>query len=112
LGSCISLGTISVDDAFLEEVVRDARVFDRGRKGDEWGGDVGVEPGEDRLNAGWDGERLVGVSEAADCDCPAIGFCIFCVEPCGESKLEGFISSSWGISSAAGMGRPLPAALS
>jgi hypothetical protein len=42
LGSWISRGTISVDEGFLDEVVNDARVFDRGRKGDdECVGDVG-----------------------------------------------------------------------
>jgi len=65
LGSCISRGTISVDVGFFEEVVNDANVFDRGRKGDEeWVGDVGeLVEGE---NAGWEGERVAEVSDAAD----------------------------------------------
>ena len=66
LGSWISRGTISVDGEFLEEVVNEASVFDRGRKGDEdCVADVG-ELGEGRENAGCDGERVAEVSDAAD----------------------------------------------
>lgn len=40
LGSCISRGTISVEDGFFAAFVREARVLDRGRKGeDDCGGD-------------------------------------------------------------------------
>ena len=39
-----------------------------------------------------------------------IRFCIFWVEACAESVDSGFDNSSGGISSAAGMGRPRPAA--
>ena len=72
--SWISRGTISVDDeGVLEEVVREANVFDRGRNGDdEYEGDVGelVEPME---SAGCEGERVAVVSDAADCDRPEMG---------------------------------------
>jgi hypothetical protein len=106
LGSLISRGTISVDEGVLDEVVSDARVFDRGRKGDECVGVVG---------AGCDGERAGEVSDAADWDRPEMGtirFWIFWEEVCADSGDRGLVNSSWGISSAAGMGRPLPAATS
>jgi hypothetical protein len=52
LGSRISRGTISVDEGFLEDVVSEANVFERGRKGDgECVGDVG-EFGAGEANAG------------------------------------------------------------
>jgi hypothetical protein len=41
LGSWISRGTISVEEGFLDEVVSEARVFDRGRNGDVDCVDVG-----------------------------------------------------------------------
>lgn len=57
----------------MEEVVSEANVFDRGLKGDEeCVGEVG-ELGEERENAGCDGERVAEVSEAADCDRPEMG---------------------------------------
>lgn len=43
MGSLISRGTISVADGVLEEVVREARVFDLGRKGEVWIGDAAGE---------------------------------------------------------------------
>ena len=54
MGSCISRGTISVEEGVLDDVVRDARVFDRGRKGDDdCDGEGGAgEVGEGRENAG------------------------------------------------------------
>ena len=104
-----------MDVGFLEEVVSDAKVFDRGRKGDvEWAADVG-ELGEGSENPGCEGDIVAEVSDAADCDRPEIGtirFWMFWVEACGESGESGLVHSSCGISSAAGMGRPLPAATS
>lgn len=52
----------------MEEVVRDARVLDRGRNGEADGGEAGV--GELALaeNAGCDGDRFAEASEAAECD--------------------------------------------
>ncbi len=79
-GSCISRGTNSDDEGFLEDVVSDARVFDRGRKGDEdcegeaGGGEAGVAP----RNAGRDGESVAEVSEAAEWDREDIGTIKFC----------------------------------
>jgi hypothetical protein len=62
-----------VDEGFLDEVVSEANVFDRGRKGDEdCVGDVG-ELGEERENAGCEGESVAEVSDAADCDRPEMG---------------------------------------
>ena len=48
--------------------MRDARVFDRGRKGDEGrDGEGGVgEVGDGRENAGCDGESIAEASEAAE----------------------------------------------
>lgn len=39
-----------------------------------------------------------------------VKFCRLLFEACGESEERGLVRSSEGISSAAGMGRPLPAA--
>jgi hypothetical protein len=52
----------------LEEVVSEANVFDRGRKGEEGGAGGGGagDVGEGRENAGCDGERVAEVSEAFD----------------------------------------------
>lgn len=72
LGSWISRGTISVGE-FLNDEVNEAKVLDLGRKGDEeCVGDVGV-LGEGRPNTGCDGEVVVEVSDAADCDRPEMG---------------------------------------
>jgi hypothetical protein len=63
--------------------------------------------------AGCDGESVADASEAAEWDLDEIGtvkFCKFWVEVCGESGGIGLDNSSSGISSAAGIGRPLPAA--
>ena len=65
LGSCISRGVISVDDGFLDEVVREARVLDRGRKGEDVCGEAGTVE-DDPENAGCDGGRVVDASEAAE----------------------------------------------
>ena len=114
-GSCISRGTNSDDEGFFDDVVSDARVFDRGRKGEEdcegeaGGGEVGDAP----ENAGWDGERVAEASEAAECDRDFIGtikLCRLWFEAWGESGERGLVSSSGGISSAAGIGSPLPTA--
>jgi hypothetical protein len=64
LGSCISRGTISVDEGVLEEVVREANVFDRGRKGDEDGDAGAVE--DDPESAGCEGERFVDASDPTE----------------------------------------------
>jgi hypothetical protein len=74
-GSFISRGTNSEDVGFLEDVVRDARVFDRGRKGDEdcageAGGGEDVDAPE---KAGWEGDKVAEVSDAADWERPEIG---------------------------------------
>lgn len=68
LGSWTSRGTISVCEGFLEEIVSEANVFDRGRKGEEdgAGGEVAGDVGEGSENAGCDGERVAEVSEAFD----------------------------------------------
>lgn len=108
LGSWISRGTISVDEGFFEEVVSEANVLERGRKRVE---DCVGEPEEE--NAGCEGERVVEVSDAADCDRPYMGtirFCMIWVDAWAEPDDSGRVKSSCGISSAAGMGRPLPAA--
>jgi hypothetical protein len=66
-GSWISRGTISVDKEFFEEVVREANVLDRGRKGDdECVGDVGGDAAAAFENAGCAGERVAEASEAAE----------------------------------------------
>jgi hypothetical protein len=59
----------------LEDVVREAKVLDRGRNGDEdWegeagGGEVAVAP----KKAGCDGDRVAEVSEAAEWERPDMG---------------------------------------
>jgi hypothetical protein len=74
-GSCISRGTNSDDEGFLEEVVRDARVLDRGRKGDEdCEGEAGRgEAGELPEKAGCEGDRVAEVSDAAEWERPDMG---------------------------------------
>jgi hypothetical protein len=115
-GSWISRGTISVDEGFFKEVVREANVFDRGRKGDDEGaGEVGGEEVPALENARCAGESFAEASEAAEWDREDIGtirLCRLWLEVCGESGDMGLVNSSGGISSAAGMGRPLPAATS
>jgi hypothetical protein len=72
-------------------------------------GDVG-EAGK----AEFDGDRCEELSEAYESDLPAIGtvrLFMLLVEPRGDSTVGG-LSSSKGISSAAGMGRPFAAATS
>lgn len=103
---------MSAGEGVFEEVVREANVFERGRKGDD---DCG---GEDATwavgEAGWEEESAVEASDAADCDLPDMGTvspCRFEFEACGDSGDMVFVSSA-GISSAAGIGRPLPAATS
>ena len=112
-GSWISRGVISAGDGFFEEVVREAKVLDRGRKGDDdCGGEEATgEPGEEGANAGCEGESAE-VSDPADCDLDVIGtvrFCIFGFEAFGDSGERAFLSSG-GISSAGGSGRPLATA--
>jgi hypothetical protein len=64
----------------LEEVVREANVLDRGRKGDEDGGEDAIgEVGEEGENAGCEPERVAEVSDAADCDLDEIGTMRFCM---------------------------------
>jgi hypothetical protein len=76
-GSCISRGVISVDDGFLDEVVREARVLDRGRKGDDVPGEAGTVE-DDPENAGCDGDRVVDASEAAEWERDEMGTIKFC----------------------------------
>lgn len=60
----------------MDEVVKDASVFDRGLKGDECTGEVG---GEDAFeNAGCDGERVVEASDAAEWERDDIGTVKLC----------------------------------
>jgi hypothetical protein len=49
----------------LDEVVREARVLDRGLKGGNCEGEAGVVE-DDPENAGCDGDKVVEVSEAAE----------------------------------------------
>jgi hypothetical protein len=89
--------------------VRDASVLDRGRNGDECGAE---ELGVAIEKAGWEGERLVEASDAAEWLREEIGtirLCRFWLEACGESGEIGVLIPS-GIASGAGMGSPLPAA--
>jgi hypothetical protein len=74
-GSCISRGTSSCVVEFLEEVVRDARVLDRGRNGDEDcdGEASGGEAGDAPEKAGCEGDRVADASEAAEWERPDIG---------------------------------------
>jgi hypothetical protein len=60
----------------LFEVVRDARVLDRGRKGDNDGVLPGLPRGDvvgGSEKAGCDGDRLLDTSEAQESDRPEIG---------------------------------------
>jgi hypothetical protein len=59
----------------LEDVVRDARVLDRGRKGDEdcEGEAVDGEAGEAPEKAGCEGDRVADVSDAAEWERPDMG---------------------------------------
>jgi len=66
-GRCISRGVISAAEGVLEEVVSEANVLDRGRNGDEDGGEEAIgEVGEEPENAGCKGESVAEVSDAAD----------------------------------------------
>jgi hypothetical protein len=64
----------------LEEVVRDARVLDRGRKGDEdcEGEAGGGEAGDVPKKAGCEGDRVAEVSEAAEWEREDMGTVKFC----------------------------------
>jgi hypothetical protein len=67
--------------------------------------------GEGKEKAGWDGDRFM--SEDCECDRDEMGtmrFCKFGVEDRGDPAGVGLPGSSGGISSAAGIGRPLAAA--
>jgi hypothetical protein len=101
---------------FLEEVVREARVLDLGRNGEELCTTGGAgEVGDGTENAGCEGERVVEVSEEADSDLPAIGTIRFCklgFEAFSGSVDKARMRPSGGISSAAGIGIPRPAATS
>lgn len=100
-------------EVFFEEVVREAKVLDLGRKGDVDCAAAG-EVGEGTEKAGCDGERVPETSEEAESDLPPMGTMRLCI------LLDGLAGSaettpanpSGGISSAAGMGSPLPAATS
>lgn len=81
---------------------------------DEGGGGGFIAPGG---NEHWDGERLDEVSELRDCDLEVMGtvkLLIFVSDDfVSDSTLDSDLgSSSTGISSGAGMGRPLAAATS
>lgn len=98
---------------FFEAFVKEASVFDRGLKGEgEFAVTGGVLEVEALENAGCDGERGAEASEPVDCDRAVIGgmrFCRLWLEVFADSG-DGRVRLSVGISSAAGMGRPLPAA--
>jgi hypothetical protein len=100
----------------FEEVVREATVLDLGRKGELLGAGGGAdEVGDGTENAGCDGERFDDTSEEAECDLPAIGtmrFCMFEFVIYPDSMDSDRIIPSGGISSAAGIGIPRPAATS
>lgn len=112
LGSCTSRGTISDEDGFLAAFVNDAKVLERGRKGEEEcvdGAGAGEAGGLE--NAGWEGESVAEASEPTECDRPEMGtvkLCRFWFEACGDSV--GLSNSSSGTSSGAGIGIPRPAA--
>lgn len=92
-GSLSSRGTISDDVGFLDDVV--SIVFDRGRNGEEDGAGAAKFIGD-----GSEGIELGGCfGDSDDWLCPVMG-------------IEAGIVLSSGIASAAGMGRPLPAATS
>jgi hypothetical protein len=112
LGRWISCGTMSPEGGVFEVVVSDARVFDRGRKGE---GDCKIredeaigEAGGGRDEAGWKGERLAEVSE--ECGGVEMGTIKFCTTGVGSGDRDR--SSSRGTSSAAGISSPLAAATS
>lgn len=95
--------------------VKEASVLDRGRNGEDGNvraGDVG--PDEEPLEkAGCDGDNVAEASDAADCEREDIGgmrFCRFWCEGCAESGDRDLFESWGGISSAGGIGSPLPAA--
>ncbi len=101
----------------MDVLAREATVLARGRwKGnDECADEVGAgEAGDWLEKAGWEGERVVEASEAAEGDLEDIGtvkLCRFWPEHCVELGDKGRVSSSRGISSAAGIGRPRAAAI-
>lgn len=97
---------MSVGEGFLEDVVRDASILARGRKGDpgwEFADGAGLDGSE---NVGCDGERVEVAVEGVVCG----GTCAFKPPGASESDEMGLGEYSRGISSAAGIGRPLPAA--
>lgn len=67
LGSCISRGTISEEEGFFDEVVKEASVFDRGRNGEDdcAGGGVAGDVGW-LANAGCEGESVAEASEPVE----------------------------------------------
>ena len=93
------------------EVVKEARVFDRGRNGDGDEGEAGAV--DEDAKAGCEGER-VEPSDPAEWDREVIGTVRFltCLLRGSEASPGGGDSSSSGTSSAFGIGRPLPAATS
>lgn len=100
---------MSAAEAFLE-VVSEARVFDRGLKGEEVTGEAGAVEDE-LLNAGCEGERL-DASEPADCDLDVIGTIRFWMFGLIASVSLGLGTSPSGISSALGIAIPRAAAMS
>lgn len=87
--------------------------MDRGRKGDDDGGDEAMgEFREEDAKAGCEGDSVVEASEAADWDLDVMGTMRFCTfeSEVGVGSVDKVFVSSGGISSAAGIGRPLPAA--
>ncbi len=100
----------------MDVFARDATVLALGRwKGnDECEDEVGAgETGDWLERAAWEGGKGVEASEAAEGDLEDIGTVKFCrlkLEPSAELGGKGLVSSSRGISSAAGIGRPLAAA--
>lgn len=74
LGSCSSLGVMSLCELFLEAVVRDAKVLARVRNSGELGElELSGEEGAGSEKVGFDGEGLEEASDVKDCDCESIG---------------------------------------
>lgn len=74
----------------MEDVVSEANVLDRGRKGeDDWAGEEGSgDAGEANGNAALDGERAVETSDAGEDDLSGAGtasFCKFWLDVCGDA---------------------------
>ena len=100
---------MSVEETFLDDV-RDAKVFDRGRKGEEDTGDTGAVE-EKLLSVGCEGDRL-DESEPTDCDRDVIGTIKFCTLGLATSTSPRLGNRPSATSSLLGIGRPRAAAIS